>query len=126
MKTQRKPERKAGNGTGLTHHVEAKIRFQPVNPWNFLPESILTDKFTVAEHLRVQRKIERRAQRLWFLNGYRSKTPLCEWLQAENQVLTELIEGRMHRHLVAPDFGWLDQKASGRKILILQLDRIRN
>ena len=107
MKTQRKPKRESGRRSELPHHVESKkgTRFYPVNPLKFVPEIKPTDKFTVAEHLRVQREIEQRAHRLWRLNGCGMQTALSDWLQAEVQVLIEFIEARMQVRPMPPDFG---------------------
>jgi hypothetical protein len=47
------------------------------------------DSFTIEEHLRVQREIEKRAHRFWFAKGCALKNALDDWLKAENEVLAE-------------------------------------
>jgi hypothetical protein len=53
------------------------------------------NEFTVEEHLLVQRQIEERARRIWSANGFASQNPLDDWLNAEDEVLTEFTQARM-------------------------------
>jgi len=48
--------------------------------------------FTVANHLKVQMQIERRAHKLWLAGGSRQDTALDNWLNAEREVLEEFIQ----------------------------------
>ena len=48
--------------------------------------------FTVADHLKVQMQIERRAHELWLAGGSRQDTALDNWLNAEREVLEEFIQ----------------------------------
>jgi hypothetical protein len=63
-----------------------------------------TTAATAAEHLLVQREIERRAHELWRAGGCRHNTTLHDWLLAEREILeqfhqTRLASGRHHRRL---------------------------
>jgi len=53
------------------------------------------DEFTLEEHLRVQREIEKRAHRIWFADGCNAQSTLADWLKAEDAVLLEFVEKRM-------------------------------
>ena len=48
--------------------------------------------FTVADHLKVQMQIERRAHELWLAGGSHQDTALDNWLNAEREVLEEFIQ----------------------------------
>ena len=48
--------------------------------------------FTVANHLKVQMQIERRAHKLWLAGGSHQDTALDNWLIAEREVLEEFIQ----------------------------------
>jgi hypothetical protein len=50
--------------------------------------------FTVAEHLLVQRKIERRAQEIWAEGGWRGNSQLGDWLQAEREIVEDFVRDR--------------------------------
>ena len=52
---------------------------------------------TVAEHLRLQREIEKRAYDLWRAGGCSQTTGLQEWLQAEREILEEFVRARLRR-----------------------------
>ena len=52
------------------------------------------DYFTLAEHLWVQKQIEKRAYELWREGGGRQDTPLSNWLQAEDEVVREFCLSR--------------------------------
>jgi hypothetical protein len=51
-------------------------------------------EFTLKEHLRIQREIERRAYRYWRMGGG-ANNELNHWLRAEKEVLTEFVLARM-------------------------------
>jgi hypothetical protein len=48
--------------------------------------------FTVADHLKVQIQIERRARELWLAGGAHENTALDNWLNAEREALEEFIQ----------------------------------
>lgn len=48
--------------------------------------------FTVADHLKVQMRIEQRAHELWLAEGAHENTPLDNWLNAEREVLEEFFQ----------------------------------
>jgi Protein of unknown function (DUF2934) len=54
--------------------------------------------FTIADHLRVQQRSERRAHELWCAGGCRHDTALSDWVQAEREVLEEFIGDYVRRH----------------------------
>ena len=51
-------------------------------------------ELTVKDHLRIQREIERRAYRYWRVGGG-ANNELNYWLQAEKELLAELVPARM-------------------------------
>jgi hypothetical protein len=50
--------------------------------------------FTMAEHLNVQFRIERRAHELWLLNGCRHRSSIDDWIQAELEITADFIRTR--------------------------------
>jgi hypothetical protein len=70
-------------------------------------------EFTIAEHLRVQREIEKRAHRFWFAKGCALNTALNDWLKAEAQVLAEFVKSRPPRQAVSPVAGGTQTRNGG-------------
>ena len=54
--------------------------------------------FTVAEHLKVQLQVERRAHELWCAGGFRDGNGLSDWLRAEGEVLEQFIWAYARQH----------------------------
>ncbi len=65
----------------------------------FVPEQSVAEPFTMEEHLRVQREMERRARLFWRLDGRDSSRALNHWLRAEAEVLAEFC---LARHAARP------------------------
>jgi hypothetical protein len=59
------------------------------------PQGGVSGEFTIEEHLRVQREIERLAHRVWRAHDGAAGSPLSDWLQAERAVLAAFIATRL-------------------------------
>ena len=80
--------RKKSGSSGRLHpqvniQQQHEVAVQPV------PADRPQVSFTIEEHLRVQREIEKRARRFWFAKGCALKNALDDWLKAEAEVLAE-------------------------------------
>ena len=47
--------------------------------------------FSVADHLKVQQQIEKRAHEIWCMRRHQQDTALDDWLRAEREVLEDFI-----------------------------------
>jgi hypothetical protein len=83
------------------------------------------DEFTLEEHLRVQREIEKRAHRIWFADGCNAQSTLADWLNAEDAVLLEFMETRMRDQTGRPASGKAPPKAGEPSFLRPEIPRRR-